>query len=109
MRCNSYEKGFDRLVNFTTPIYWFFAFTVGTSLLVLRARDPGRNRPHPTPLYPWIPLFFCLTCSVLCESSFIHALSQGGDEAYWAGALMLAGVAVTFRGKIGRLLAILRF
>ena len=90
-----YESGFERLFNFTAPVYWFFAFMVGTSLLVLRAREPGVSRPHPVPLYPWIPLFFCLTCSVLCESSFIYALSQGGGEAYWAGGLMLAGVAVT--------------
>jgi amino acid transporter len=90
-----YEKGFERLTNFTTPVYWFFAFMVGTSLLVLRARDPQRRRPHPTPWYPWIPLFFCLTCAVLCESSFLYALSEGGGEALWAGGLMLAGIAVT--------------
>jgi amino acid transporter len=91
-----YEKGFERLTNFTTPVYWFFAFMVGTSLLVLRNRDPDRQRPHPTPLYPWIPLFFCLTCAVLCESSFIYAWSEGGNEALWAIGFMLAGVAVTF-------------
>lgn len=91
----SYESGFERLFNFTAPVYWFFAFMVGTALLVLRSRDGHVPRPHPAPLYPWIPLFFCLTCSVLCESSFIYALSQGGSEAYWAGGLMLAGVAVT--------------
>ncbi len=90
-----YKQGFERLTNFTTPVYWFFAFMVGTSLLVLRARDSDRRRPHPTPWYPWIPLFFCLTCAVLCESSFFYALETGGDEAFWAGGLMLAGVAVT--------------
>jgi amino acid transporter len=92
-----YKQGFERLTYFTTPVYWFFAFMVGTSLMVLRSRDPDRVRPHPTPWYPWIPLIFCLTCAVLCESSFIYALSQRGGEALWAGILMLAGVAVTIR------------
>jgi APA family basic amino acid/polyamine antiporter len=90
-----YQSGFERLFNFTAPVYWFFAFMVGVSLLVLRASEPNRRRPHPVLGYPWIPLFFCLTCSVLCESSFLYALSQGGGEAYWAGGLMLAGIAVT--------------
>lgn len=93
----SYERGFERLTNFTTPVYWFFAFMVGVSLLVLRTKDPERRRRHPTPLYPWIPLFFSLTCAVLCESSFIYALSdpKGRNEALWACGFMLAGVAVT--------------
>jgi amino acid transporter len=90
-----YEQGFERLTNFTTPVYWFFAFMVGVSLLMLRVREPDRKRPHPTPWYPWIPLFFCLTCAVLCESSFIYALSHGGWEALIASGLMLEGVAVT--------------
>lgn len=91
----SYERGFERLTNFTTPVYWFFAFMVGASLLILRALEPARHRPHPTPFFPWLPLCFCLVCAVLCESSCLYALSQGGHEAAWAAGLMLVGVIVS--------------
>lgn len=90
----SYEDGFERLTLFTTPVYWFFAFMVGISLMALRWRDRDRPRPHKVALYPWTPLLFCLTCAVLCESSFTYALSQRPGEAAWAIGLMLVGVAV---------------
>lgn len=90
------EDGFMRLTYFTTPVYWFFAFMVGMALLVLRWRDVDRPRPHKVWLYPWTPVLFCLMCGVLCESSFTYALTKEHPvEAFWAVALMLAGVAIT--------------
>ena len=90
----SYKQGFERLALFTTPVYWFFAFLVGISLMVLRWRDRDRPRPHKVWFYPWTPALFCLICAVLCESGFTHALSQQPTEAFWAIGLMLVGVFI---------------
>lgn len=88
------ERGFERLTNFTAPVYWFFAFMVGITLFILRSQNPDRRRPHPVPLYPWIPLVFGLTCAVLCESSLLYAMAENKGEALWAGLFMLAGAAL---------------
>ena len=90
----SYEGSFERLAYFTTPVYWFFAFMVGISLMVLRWRDSDRPRPHKVWFYPWTPALFCLTCAVLCESGFTYALSQQPREAAWSVGLMLVGVII---------------
>jgi amino acid transporter len=90
----SYPQGFERLAYFTTPVYWFFAFLVGISLMVLRWRDRDRPRPHKVWFYPWTPALFCLTCAVLCESGFTYALSQQPSEAAWSVGLMLIGVVI---------------
>jgi amino acid transporter len=98
-----YANGFERLTLFVTPVYWFFAFMVGISLMVLRWRDGDRVRPHKVWFYPWTPIVFCLTCAVLCESSFNYAMSQFPVEAWWAIGLMLVGIAVSLildRGEV---------
>ena len=91
----SYQDGFERLNSLTAPVYWFFAMMVGISLMILRWRDRDIARPHPVWFYPWVPIVFCLTCAVLCESSFTYVLSQRRLEAFWAIALMLVGILVS--------------
>ncbi|MGE0759899.1 MAG: APC family permease [Pirellulaceae bacterium] len=90
-----YQDGFERLTLFTTPVYWLFAMMVGISLMILRWRDRDQRRPHKVWFYPWTPLFFCVTCAVLCESSLMYAVSQQRWEALWAICLMLVGVFVS--------------
>lgn len=66
------RKGFETIVEYTAPVFWFFLLMVGVSLFVLRKKDPGRERPFRVPLYPLTPLIFCLTSAYLLYSSLMY-------------------------------------
>lgn len=82
------QSGFRAMVEYTAPVFWFFLLLVGTSLLVLRYRDPDRPRPFRVPLYPLTPVLFCLVCVYLIYSSFAYA----GRGALFGIAVLLAGI-----------------
>jgi amino acid transporter len=67
------RKGFETMVDYTAPVFWFFFLLSGVALLVLRSREPDVPRPFRVPLYPWTPLLFCAICSYLLYSSLIYA------------------------------------
>ncbi|MBF2029119.1 MAG: amino acid permease [Oscillatoriales cyanobacterium C42_A2020_001] len=66
------RKGFETMVDYTAPVFWFFFLLSGVSLLVLRRREPDRVRPFQVPLYPYIPLLFCAVCGYLFYSSLAY-------------------------------------
>lgn len=72
-----YADGFEAMVEFTAPVFWGFLFLVGLGLIRLRQIEPDVHRPYRVPLYPILPLLFCLTCGYLTYSSIIYAHSQG--------------------------------
>jgi amino acid transporter len=73
------------MIEYTSPVFWFFFMMVGIGLFVLRARDPGTPRPFKVPLYPLTPVIFILTCAYLLYSSLAYV--KGGA---WAGVGVLA-------------------
>jgi amino acid transporter len=95
--------GFDTLLTCTAPIFWAFFLLTGISLFVLRERDKDVDRPFRVPLYPELPLIFCLSCGYMLYSSISYAL-----ERDWKGGLFLLGVAPLLIGiilyRISRLL-----
>lgn len=80
--------GFQAMVEYTAPVFWFFLFLVGVSLFVLRRREPERHRPFRVPLYPVTPALFCLTCAYLFYSSVAYT----GLGALAGTAVLLAGL-----------------
>lgn len=72
-----YADGFETMVEFTAPVFWGFLFLVGLALMRLRKIDPKTPRPFKVPLYPVLPLIFCITCAYLFYSSVNYARSQG--------------------------------
>lgn len=66
------RKGFETIVEYTAPVFWFFLLMVGISLFVLRRKEPRRTRPFQVPLYPFTPLIFCLTSAYLLYSSLMY-------------------------------------
>jgi amino acid transporter len=97
--------GFDTLLTCTAPIFWVFFLLTGISLFVLRERDKEVERPFRVPLYPELPLIFCLSCGYMLYSSISYAL-----ERQWKGGLFLLGVAPLVIGivlyRISRLLGV---
>lgn len=86
------RDGFKAMVEYTAPVFWFFLLLVGVSFFVLRMRDPDRERPFRTPLYPVVPALFCLICAYLLYSSLVYT----GLGALFGVAVLLLGVPLLF-------------
>jgi amino acid transporter len=85
------------MIEYTSPVFWFFFMMTGVGLFVLRARDPGAPRPFKVPLYPLTPAIFVLTCAYLLYSSLAYV--KGGA---WAGVAVLAVGLVLLMAGSGR-------
>lgn len=66
------RNGFESMVEFTAPVFWFFFLFIGIAVFVLRVREPGVRRPFRVPLYPFTPIIFCLACGYLLYSSLMY-------------------------------------
>ncbi len=82
------RDGFQAMVEYTAPVFWFFMMLVGLSLFVLRWREPERELPFRVPLYPITPALFVLTCLYLLYSSLMYT----GLGALVGVVVLLAGV-----------------
>lgn len=84
--------GVKAMVNYVTPVFWFFMLLVALSLFVLRVYDANAPRPFRVPLYPLTPFIFVLTCTYMLHSGIDFARST------FAGALSLAGLLIVLAG-----------
>lgn len=84
--------GFEAMVNFTAPIFWFFFLSTGISLLVLRVKRKNVARPFKVPLYPVLPILFIATCLYMLHAS----LAVTGLGAFLGAGLLLVGWLITF-------------
>lgn len=97
------RKGFATMVEYTAPVFWFFFFMVGLSLIVLRIREPDVVRPFRTPLYPLLPLAFCISCLYMLQASIVYVFEASrrlGEEekGVSAGIGALVGILVLLMG-----------
>jgi len=83
----STRKGFETMVEYTAPVFWFFFFMVGLSLIILRIKDRNVTRPFHAPFHPLLPIVFCASCLYMLQASVAYAR---------IGAL--AGIAVLLAG-----------
>jgi amino acid transporter len=91
----SVETGFETMVAYTAPVFWFFFFLAGVSVFVLRKKDAGRVRVFSVPLYPVTPVIFCLICLYMLQSSisYIFLLPNIGKYS-GLGAILGIGVLI---------------
>ena len=66
------RQGFETMVNYTAPAFWFFFLLSGISLFLLRRRDPHLYRPFEVPFYPLTPLIFCGICVYMLRASLLY-------------------------------------
>ncbi len=87
------------MIEYTSPVFWFFFMMAGIALFVLRIRDRETPRPFKVPLYPLTPILFIATCAYLLYSSLAYV--KGGA---WAGVAVLAVglVLLAFNLRAGR-------
>lgn len=67
------RNGFENMVAYTAPVFWFFLFLAGLSLIVFRWREPGHERPFSVPLYPLPPAILCATSLWMMYGSLNYA------------------------------------
>ena len=91
------RNGFESMVDFTAPVFWFFFLFTGISLFVLRKKHPDIKRPFKVPLYPLTPILFVAFCSYMLYSS----LSYTGIGSLVSVAVIFAGYlfSLIFSGK----------
>jgi APA family basic amino acid/polyamine antiporter len=89
---DDYFGGFDTLVAATSPVFWTLFLATGIAMIVLRSRDPHRERPFRAPFYPLTPLVFCATSAYMLYSSvaFARWLAVAGAIPVLAGLLLYA-------------------
>jgi len=83
------RSGFETILEYTAPVFWFFFLLVGIALFILRKKEPGTHRPFRVPLYPITPLFFCLSSAYLLYSSLMYT---GIGAAVGIGVLVVGGI-----------------
>jgi amino acid transporter len=83
--------GFATMVDYLSPIYWFFLTLSSLALIVLRRSHPQVPRPFKVPLYPLLPLAFASCCAYLLWSSiaYVKAGAIVGLAVLVVGGLVL--------------------
>lgn len=82
------RQGFETMVDYTAPVFWFFFLLSGVSLFVLRIREPEVPRPFRVPFYPLTPILFCAICAYLLYASIAYT----GVGALVGVVVVLAGI-----------------
>lgn len=86
------RSGFESMVDFTAPVFWFFFMCTGVSLLVLRRKSPEIERPFKVPLYPVTPIIFIVFSAYMLYSS----LTYTGIGSLVSVAVLLIGWLFSF-------------
>jgi APA family basic amino acid/polyamine antiporter len=90
------KDAFDKLLIFTTPVFWIFFLLVGVSLFVLRRHEPTSPQPFRVPLYPVTPILFCLSSLFMLYSSLTYAWVMQSYEAFVAIGIVGVGLLASF-------------
>ncbi|MCY2687658.1 APC family permease [Salinimicrobium sp. TH3] len=83
------RSGFETMIEYTASVFWFFLLLTGISLFILRKKRPLKKRPFKVPLYPVLPIIFCISSAYLLYSSVVYT-----------GWGALAGIGVLIAGAI---------
>ena len=85
--------GFSTMVDYLSPVYWFFLTLSGGALIVLRRREPDQPRTFRVPFYPWLPLLFSDCSAYVLWSSrvYVKAGAVVGVAVLVLGAVLLWG------------------
>lgn len=86
------RDGFQAMVDYTAPTFWFFMLLVGVAHIRLRRTEPDAPRPFRTPLYPATPIAFCLISAYLLYSSIAYT----GLGALLGVVALLAGAPLVW-------------
>jgi APA family basic amino acid/polyamine antiporter len=87
--------GFTAMVAYTSPVFWTFFLLTALTLFVFRTR--GANAPgFRVPLYPVIPLAFCVACVYMLYSSIDYIRNPDFGPRF--GNMVLVGLLIMLAG-----------
>jgi APA family basic amino acid/polyamine antiporter len=92
------RSGFQTIVEYTAPVFWFFFLMVGIALFILRSKEPLAYRPFRVPLYPITPVIFCVSSGYLLYSSVMYT----GLGALVGIGVLILGVFVLLLSRENR-------
>jgi amino acid transporter len=96
------RDGFEAMVAYTAPVFWFFLMLVAISVFILRRREAGAL-VYRMPLYPLPTVFLAAAAAWMTYSSLAYA----GVGAIVGVAVLAAGLPLLFiagvRAKLPRL------
>jgi amino acid transporter len=89
------------MVDYLSPVYWFFLTCSGISLFVLRRTEPRTPRPFRVPGYPLVPLAFVASSAYVLYASleFVRVGAIAGVLVLLLGALLFAGLRTVARRR----------
>jgi amino acid transporter len=84
------------MVDYMTPVYWFFVMLSMGALIILRRRHPDAPRPVKTPFFPLFPAVFGLISLYMLGAGLLElglgALYGAGVMAVGAGLMLLVRI-----------------
>jgi len=97
--------GFETMVAYTAPAFWFFFLLTGIALFVLRRQRPVAAGQFRVPWYPLTPMLFCAVCLYMLYSSVGYAtsLNPGSIGAIVGIAVLCAGIPLMLVARMTEL------
>jgi APA family basic amino acid/polyamine antiporter len=92
--------GFSAMVAYTSPVFWTFFLLTALTLFVFRRREP-QSAAFRVPLYPVVPIAFCLACVYMLYSSinYVRFAVEFGIAVFAGLAIMALGVPLYFLAR----------
>jgi amino acid transporter len=87
--------GFNAMVAYTSPVFWTFFLLTGLTLFIFR-RNAGPAPAFRVPLYPVVPLAFCIMCAYMLYSSIDYVRNPDFGPKF--GPAVLAGLLIMLAG-----------
>ena len=94
--------GFTAMVAYTSPVFWTFFLLTALTLFLFRRKE--RELPaFRVPLYPVIPLAFCVACLYMLYSSvnYVRFAVEFGVAVLAGVVIMLAGIPLYLLARKG--------
>ena len=92
--------GFSAMVAYTSPVFWTFFLLTALTLFIYRRREEAVPSFR-VPLYPAVPILFCLACLWMLYSSvnYVRFAVQFGAPVLAGLAIMALGIPLYFLVK----------
>jgi amino acid transporter len=87
--------GFTAMVAYTSPVFWTFFLLTALTLFVFR-RETAQSPGFRVPLYPVVPIAFCVACVYMLFSSIDYIRNPDFGPRF--GAMVLAGLLIMAAG-----------
>jgi APA family basic amino acid/polyamine antiporter len=86
---------YDQLITYVVFVSWIFYAMSAAGVIVLRKREPHRERPYRTWGYPWTPVVFILFALYLVVSSVV----ENPRDSMFGVLLTVSGIPLYFWWK----------